>query len=413
MAAAPREDVEQSSRRFADFPEPDRYLRLPPHPTLQPSPSCPCDPHDHSFANRTRHAECVAYLANPANYAGIRPAASYLHTGRTIKFRATLRCEGVEALVKVSQHKFLLEPCAEVAAHAVDDALGMRRVPPTAWAEFPLEWLEAATGEFMNTFFVQWVNAFVYTDARVAPLISGTPPSMGVSAALWVKGLRPFAPKSSMMVPAGYSQYLDPSRWPLAKFPPNARHRFAAVADLVLLDYVITNSDRSLFRNNAVGGDPCRPRCSPGEWDIAAPVPATARYVHIDQGSAFYRRPGPEGNPLTPLSTGDAGTRVPICRVRRATWEAVERMAAPHKGLEEAIAAVGGAKAVTQCLRVSQVRATQARLDAYARHFRKHCLAEFPPEEVFAVEYLPESPGEGPSEARAAPDGQVNDLESE
>eukprot|EP01013_Petalomonas_cantuscygni_P045281 TRINITY_DN9870_c0_g1_i1.p1 TRINITY_DN9870_c0_g1~~TRINITY_DN9870_c0_g1_i1.p1 ORF type:complete len:767 (-),score=150.42 TRINITY_DN9870_c0_g1_i1:99-2378(-) len=394
---------------------------------------------------------CLRYLSNIANIASVKSMGSILSTGRTIKFKLTYRHpppesgrEPIRAVVKVSQYKFLLEPCAEYAAFTVDRALEFRRVPPTAWLWLPGDWLRAAAAA-RGHFYSHWLEGFVMQYRDVVPLLSPkveaapsrdevrapTATFVPASAQLWIENLKHYS-ASSLAAPYTYAQVMDLGG---QAGPPSSRQgkwRMGEAVDTMVLDYVITNQDRGLFRNNAAWGDTCRDgvagaSCRAG-GDVNAPLPnpakndlpgfglsaddaavaraaSVSRCVWIDQGSSFYRRPGPQGNPFTAVSGQKA------CRIRRRTFNALTSCSsdgatplstllgvsanAQHQSARRTALqttpwspahALGLPPTLVQCIRPALLAAAQQRVDDLVKHFRRDCLAGRDEADIFAFE---------------------------
>ncbi|EKF30515.1 hypothetical protein MOQ_005672 [Trypanosoma cruzi marinkellei] len=123
-----------------------------------------CDPTDVDYTPSKDFA-CVAYLKNPANWLALKPMSSILSYGRTIKLLLSFRHGNITAVVKLSQSKFVLEPASETVAFHMDRVLGFRRVPPTAWVEFPVDYIKAAAAT-LGSFYVRWMENAVFTSKR-------------------------------------------------------------------------------------------------------------------------------------------------------------------------------------------------------------------------------------------------------
>eukprot|EP00759_Apiculatamorpha_spiralis_P032706 PhF_6_TR34142/c1_g3_i2/m.49871 len=120
-------DVEQSSNKFRDFVEKKHVVMEIPSSSSSTSGSSDsgsgtCNPNATEFTFESDR-NCKEYLSNLHNIISIRPMSSVLSTGRTIKFRVQYKGKE-EAVMKVSQTKFVLEPASEVCAYVLDRVVG-------------------------------------------------------------------------------------------------------------------------------------------------------------------------------------------------------------------------------------------------------------------------------------------------
>jgi len=210
------------------------------------------------------------------------------------------------------------------------------------------------------------------------------------------------------MAPHNWEEYFDPRKINRSEFSsPAAKWRLGEAGDLTVLDYLITNGDRRLFRNNAVWGElKCEGRdCGGASRNVNQPFSTNGttrpQMVFIDQGSSFYRRSGPSGNPLTPLSLGSDGKleleHILFCRFRRRTYEmlfALSKEEAQNRQKNSLELELLGTKkdhgtlpsGVVKCIRPMLIKAAQTRLEALVKHIKNTCLKEFHEDDVFPFE---------------------------
>eukprot|EP00906_Rhabdomonas_costata_P005294 RCo007959 len=291
--------IEQSSAKFVDFSEPKTAVEMPLHEDSvdQSRLWLACDPRNATFTPTT-DAACLQYIGNRHNIRTIKPMASTLSQARTIKFRITFRHgepSPLRAIVKISQKKFLFEPHAEYLAFHLDRVLGLNRVPPTAWVYLPLTWIMACV-TVMPPMYAQWVNLFVLEHPDVQPVIKRDPNNgerlIGVSVQLWMLDVVP-------LMDSVYS---------------NRPHEAAPqLSDLYVFDFLLGNSDRSTKNTYVVGGC-ARDHC--GAPKTRSKIPT--QLIYLDQGSSFYKRPPPAGNPLTDPGNGVNST---FCKFRLSTYD--------------------------------------------------------------------------------------------
>ena len=342
-------EIEQSSNRFTDYEERGNHGVL--LPTLSPSDLLSrfnvgpavvgndnatttngwCDPQDADF-NEVSDEACIRYLLDIRNMLSIKPMASILSTGRTIKFKIYYRHNHTQAVMKVGQKKFILEPSSEVMAFHTDRVLGFNRVPPVAWAPVPIDFLKAGAAS-MDAFYAQWFQKFVLSFDQAKPLITpncyigeGEKASvagcLNVSLQLWMADVH-VAEDTIVNPPRKYRAALelynsaesvgvngggvgDASK--LAKMEeakkslasPKFHYAVGELANQFLFDFIIGNSDRWFGHNSfALGGcesDVCSKSYASKPWTKSR---SSARLAYIDQGSSFYGRSGPEMNPFT------------------------------------------------------------------------------------------------------------------
>eukprot|EP00668_Euglena_longa_P035488 GGOE01045586.1.p1 GENE.GGOE01045586.1~~GGOE01045586.1.p1 ORF type:complete len:448 (-),score=132.77 GGOE01045586.1:489-1706(-) len=361
----------QSSRHFVDIPErpeADVEVDSDPYEADDGKEAKFCDPGNFEF-HAASDDRCISrYLANRHNIRSIQPMSATLNFARTIKFRVTFRHSTkdrpLKAILKVPQKKFVLEPYSELLGFKVDRLMGIKRVPPTGWLELPLEWLQLAVNR-MDDIYIQWFKSFVVEYDQIQPLMRTDKygeKHVNVSLQLWMYGLHPLE-DTSMMPPAEWEDFLR-AKVPV---PPAWRPLMAELSDLLAFDFIIGNSDRGPHKNNYAirsclrncGGDP-RP-------DDGPPI-----FVHVDQGSAFYRAVGPDANPYTSLAANPAGR---CWLFRRSTAKRIQDLASKssrhHTLLDQLRKKTPDM--VLQHIGFDLVRAAQDRLDQLAQHLGAAC----------------------------------------
>lgn len=65
----------------------------------------------------------------------------------------------IEAIVKISQRKFVFEAASEYMAFVVDRSIGFNRVPTTIYTLLPLNFLRVAAA--YSALYSQWFNRYV------------------------------------------------------------------------------------------------------------------------------------------------------------------------------------------------------------------------------------------------------------
>jgi hypothetical protein len=111
--------------------------------------ACVC-PQLAACENTDLEQRCVEYLGNYSNVASVLPMISNLRTGRTAKLRLMYKNPCVQAIAKVPQSLFPLEPYAEYVAFETDRVMGFLNVPPTTFTFVPISDIEAAAATFAN-----------------------------------------------------------------------------------------------------------------------------------------------------------------------------------------------------------------------------------------------------------------------
>ena len=180
----------------------------------------------------------------------------------------------VEAIVKVPQTMFPIDPFSEVvAAHMDHDVLDIRRVPPTGLVAVPLEWLRAAIArdgpsiKMVDEFnrgglsFVQWAEQdfldFVTSPTRRDRfMVNHT--HVWVSVQLKLFGVVPLL-DSPLKVPyskakPGWHRWFNPE-WPERDkviTTPLQRRMLLAISQLSMFDFIMLNADRSPNKNNFI-----------------------------------------------------------------------------------------------------------------------------------------------------------------
>lgn len=396
-------DPNQPSKSFTDIEEDKgRGVALPFDATFVEDPKNyeACDARNVSFSAE-RDALCQAYLANPNNMRFIKAMPSRLLNGRTIKMKIAYAHSNIRAIVKLSQQKFYYEAASEFAALQYDRALRFNRIPTSAYAPLPLDYLRAATN--FSPLMSQWLHRavvlFNYTSAnfvecdypggaRRSEIMDddgGKVMCSMVATQLWIKDVHP-AMDTFLSLPYRFDEgfvtkYYVPGH---ENFAMTKRARLRAIGELLdrfILDYIIGNSDRGMSdHNNFVYGG-----CS-ARTDCAVPSPQNrikglARYAFIDQGSCLYTSKDFEDNPF--FSDVE---RVQICRFRKSTHNNLLRLAsgsrAPHPLYKEVDAKLP--VAIYDVLHASVLRKTQVRLDKVLLVIA-NCLGRYPENEVYSL----------------------------
>eukprot|EP01006_Ploeotia_vitrea_P066409 TRINITY_DN94923_c0_g1_i1.p1 TRINITY_DN94923_c0_g1~~TRINITY_DN94923_c0_g1_i1.p1 ORF type:complete len:315 (+),score=21.71 TRINITY_DN94923_c0_g1_i1:1-945(+) len=298
--------------------------------------------------------------------------AAILSEARTIKFRVTFRHGDppLEGVMKVSQKKFINEPQSEILGHAVDRLLEMNRVPPIAYVEIPLSWLQLA-GDHMPVIYTEWLTAFVLEFEDVQHLIKPHPIDhkvIHVSLQLWLYDIHPMA-DTTLSVP----EHVWKDWFQGNTVVPRAYAKAAPeISDLIVLDYVLANTDRSLHKNNFVVGG-CVSHCKNGKHSPKnATVPAM--FVHLDQGSSFYKDkpPPPHINPLTAPEGKDESS---FCKFRKNTIKRLDYLRTHQTKAKNTHTLFLSLKEqihpeIISHIRESMIQAAQRRLDALVHHVR-------------------------------------------
>lgn len=393
QGAEVHEDIKQPTKGFVDVLEhPDHGIVLP-HDPQQVSPEeewRACDQRDAEFTLE-RDALCQRYLSNLNNMRSIKALSAILKRGRTIKFKIFYHHNNIEAIVKVSQNKFVFEPVSEYLAFALDRELNFTRTPTAAYVPLPLDFMKAASA-IVSPFFSQWFRYFIvdyeYTKrffVRCSYAGSGDKDCSLVSIQLWMKDLHS-ALYSTLAVPYEYDEhfarkYYNPTG---AKRWPPKPERLRAVGDLnvrFIFDFLMGNTDRGMNDHNnfVYGGCDATTRCAPEEPEDRTKGPA--KYAFIDHGSSFYSRKEPEENPFT----GNL-TDVLICRYRKSTYESLKRFL-PTKDEQEPLITTVRAKLPKNLFRIVSVHTfqqAQVRLEKVLTVIN-NCVAKYGDSSVFSL----------------------------
>lgn len=386
------EDIKQPTKGFVDVPEhPDHGVLLPHDPSqvVREEQWRACDQRDAEFTLE-RDSLCQQYLSNLNNMRSIKALSAILKRGRTIKYKIFYHHNNIEAIVKVSQNKFVFEPVSEYLAFALDRELNLTRTPTTAYVPLPLEYMKAASA-IVSPFFSQWFRYFImdydYTKRFFVPCIQGESNKHCslVTIQLWMKDLHS-ALYSTLAVPYEYDEhfarkYYNPvgaRRWPPK--PPRLR----AIGDLnirFIFDFLMGNTDRGMNDHNnfVYGGCDSTTRCAPEpEEDRLKGVP---KYAFIDHGSSFYSKKEPEDNPFT----GNASD-VMICRYRRSTYETLKRYLPTGAEKEPLIASIRPKlpKHLFRIVSVHTFQQTQVRLEKVVSVIDA-CVAKYGADAVFSL----------------------------
>jgi hypothetical protein len=374
QGAEVHEDIKQPTKGFVDVLEhPDHGVVLP-HDPQQVSPEeewAACDQRNAEFTLE-RDALCQRYLSNLNNMRSIKALSAVLKRGRTIKFKIFYHHNNIEAIVKVSQNKFVFEPVSEYLAFALDRELNLTRTPTAAYVALPLDFMKAASA-IVSPFFSQWFRYFIvdyeftkrfFVHCTYVGGGEGQKDCSLVSIQLWMKDVHS-ALYSTLAVPYEYDEhfarkYLNPTG---AKRWPPKPERLRAVGDLnvrFIFDFMMGNTDRGMNDHNnfVYGGCDSTSRCAPEPPEDR--TKGIAKYAFIDHGSSFYSRKEPEDNPFT----GNL-TDILICRFRKSTYETLKRFLPTNDDKEPLVTSVR-AKLPKNLFRVVSVHTfqqTQVRLE--------------------------------------------------
>lgn len=274
---------------------------------------------------------------------------------RTVKFKmiATYTLCGkkgrrtVAAVIKVPQMLFQVEPFSEVAAFAVDRALKINRIPPTALVDLPVSWFERVVSgrrkheinmvpEFLRASGVasydEWIRHDFVNFVRSAK--RGRSPDSGgkhasndymkdsenvyASVQLFMREVQPLL-SSVLKVPyskqsPGWHRWFNPDNH---VYDGHLQGALLALSELAVFDFLTMNNDRSPNKNNFVAGGcaKCRPIAD------RRPSGSVPTFVHLDQGMAFY---GPSHLIHNPL--GKPPPKVTFCIFYRPLVEELRRV---------------------------------------------------------------------------------------
>lgn len=264
---------------------------------------------------------------------------------RTIKFKLTVasRTEpslpSVEAILKVPQALFPVEPFSEAGAFHLDRQLGINRIPPTVFLEVPVAWVVTMSKkrsqqkmkmvpEFLVASHVrsydEWIEhdfvGFVSKERTHRFVVNSTWCYASVQLYLWevLPTLNtPFHVPYSKRNP-GWHRWFNPEyNGTRASLGP-----LLALSELSVFDFITGNDDRSPNKNNFVVGT-CN-KCSPRRPSGLAPT-----FVHLDQGMTFYSEGQLIHNPLA-----KPAPKVSFCifyaPLVRSLRQLVERAKATH-----------------------------------------------------------------------------------
>jgi len=339
-----RGNVDQPTDQYTDIMEiPGHGVRLP-HDPSQVTPTeqwQACDPTDAEFTLE-RDALCQKYLSNLNNMLSIKALAAILKKGRTIKFKIFYRHNNLQAIVKVSQNKFLYEPASEYLAFAVDRELNITRTPPTSYTAIPLDYMRAAcaiVGPFYSQWFQRFVVTYEYTKHNFVkcPKVAdpGVLANIGqegldrmnnvkdcplTALQIWMKDVHS-ALYSNLALNYDSDEYFFKKFYSLEGKPrwPHKPLKMRALGDMnvrFVFDFIVGNTDRGMNDHNnfVYGGCDAHTRCRPkGKNESTKGI---SKYAFIDHGSSFYSHKEP---PESPFSVNVTDNR--MCRFRRSMYE--------------------------------------------------------------------------------------------
>eukprot|EP01060_Flectonema_neradi_P003864 TRINITY_DN1251_c4_g1_i1.p1 TRINITY_DN1251_c4_g1~~TRINITY_DN1251_c4_g1_i1.p1 ORF type:complete len:456 (+),score=80.62 TRINITY_DN1251_c4_g1_i1:126-1493(+) len=269
--------VEQSSAKFKDYPDKSPKWKVP---TASESQSASCSTTE-IFISEKEDLACQDFLSNFANWGSIQTLPSVLSIARTIKFRITFT-NGMKAILKVPQKKFLFEPYSEFISYQGDRLLNFNKVPVTVLLPIPVSWLRGVASMLEDGFYTYWIETFVFNFSSVKKNIAtGRCPfpeseTVMCSVQLWMDGVQvlhetKYRPKGAM------KKLLKSTSDMISEVE---RPALADLSNLMVFDYIISNSDRSEKNTFAISSD------------------SGTSIILLDQGSSFYSRDPPRGHPL-------------------------------------------------------------------------------------------------------------------
>ena len=256
-------------------------------------------------------SKCVSYLSDPRNIDFITSVGRTLRIGRTAKLMAHYKENGVKAIIKVPQRKFPHEAQSEYIAYVVDRALGVYRVPPTAFVFLKHSVLrrgfENVTAQERNES-LSFVEDEVWhhvteRNANYNKIEAGTEPSLGVSLQLWINDVHPMS-HTNMTLPPKFHEMLvfehhNKKGGKSSGGAPVPAKYARAVGELMrmnIFDFIIGNDDRRPPDKNTYVAGGCKAYC---RGSSAFGFLDEPQVVYIDQGRSVHFAGDPEGNLLS------------------------------------------------------------------------------------------------------------------
>jgi hypothetical protein len=274
-------------------------------------------------------AKCVAYLSEVKNIAFFTSMGRTLRIGRTAKLMAHYKEAGVRAVVKLPQRKFPHEAQSEYVAYLVDRALGILRVPPTAFAFVPhvllrrgFENVTAADQKESMEFVEDEVWRHVTASNSKYNKVVDSEPALGVSLQLWMNDVHPMVHTNLTLPPKFHEMLVFEHRSgkkaavPGLPVQPKFARPISELMKMTIFDFIIGNDDRRPPDKNSFVAGGCKRYCRGSSVFRFLDEP---QLILIDQGRSIHFPGDPEGNLLS------AGTKDSDYLCRNFPTEVVQR----------------------------------------------------------------------------------------
>lgn len=267
---------------------------------------------------------CTAYLKNLDNVEWVSVLGRASLVGRTVKMLLHYKEPNIKAVVKFPQKTFPHEAQSEFASYLVDRAIGVLRVPPTAFTFIPLEMLRSAlanataqnTDMNMKTSLAGLsVDLFDFLDQQgIGELVrqrhgpGRSPLEVGASVQLWMEDLHSL--KDSVFSDAAAEAHQHHKSSAFATFfkkhgaRKSSERTLLEISRMLVLDFIVGNDDRTPEKNTFVLGGCRGVHCGPGRsrFRFEGGHPQMAL---VDQGRSFYFSGNPEDNALSGAHADD------------------------------------------------------------------------------------------------------------